>query len=94
MANTTWTDEDKFWRDSYGTRPYGEGIDYNVLEGGYRYGYDAATRYPGKSWTDVEPHLQRDWDGYEHRGESTWQQVKEAARDAWEGMTGRHSSTT
>ena len=93
MANSTWADEDKHWRDSYGTRPYGEGIDYNILQGGYRYGYESANRHAGKSWNDVETDLERDWDRYEHRGESNWQQVKDAVRDAWDRMTGRHGTT-
>ena len=92
MANG-WTDEDRYWRDNYGTRPYGQGIPYETLEGGYRYGYEASSRYPGRSWRDVESDLERDWDRYEYRGGSTWQQVKDAVRDAWERMSGRQSRT-
>ena len=93
MANSTWADEDKHWRDSYGTRPYGQGMDYDTLQGGYRYGYESASRYTGKSWDDVERDLERDWDRYEYRGQSTWQQVKDAVRDAWDRVTGRHGTT-
>jgi len=88
-----WNDEDKYWRDNYGTRPYGQGIPYDSLSGGYRYGTEAAHRHPGRGWDEVETDLERDWAGYEHRGESTWAQVKDAVRDAWDRMTGKHSST-
>lgn len=88
-----WTDEDKFWRDNYGTRPYGQGIPYDTLSGGYRYGTEAATRHAGRSWADVESDLARDWDRYEHRGQSTWAQVKDAVRDAWDRVTGKQSAT-
>ena len=93
MANG-WTDEDRYWRDNFGTRPYGQGLTYDTLSGGYRYGYEASSRYAGRSWSDVESDLERGWDTYEHRGQSTWQQVKDAVRDAWERVTGQQSRTT
>jgi hypothetical protein len=48
-----WTDEDKYWRENYATRPYGQGVPYDSLSGGYRYGTESATRHAGRSWTDV-----------------------------------------
>jgi len=33
---------------------------------------------------DVETDLPRSWNAYEHRGTSTWEQMKEAVRDAWD----------
>jgi hypothetical protein len=92
MANG-WTDEDTYWRENYRTRAYGQGIDYDTLRGGYRYGYEASTRYPGRAWNDIEADLERDWANYQHRGQSTWSQVKEAVRDAWDRMMGRQSRT-
>jgi hypothetical protein len=88
-----WTDEDRYWRDNYTTRPYARDRKYESLSGGYRYGFEAANRYPGRSWNEVESDLERGWSQYEHRGQSTWAQVKEAARDAWDRMTGRQSRT-
>ncbi len=93
MADT-WNDEDTYWRDNYGTRPYGQGIPYDSLSGGYRYGTEAADRHRGRGWAEVESDLERDWEGYEHRGESTWTQVKDAVRDAWDRMTGSHSDAS
>jgi len=40
-------------------------------------------------WNDVERDLERDWSSYSYRGKSTWQQVKDAVRDAWDRVTGR-----
>ena len=84
-----WDDEDLYWRGNYSTRPYAADRDYETLRPGYRYGYESAGRYAGRNWTDVEKDLERDWDNYSHRGKSTWQQVKDAARDAWDRVTGR-----
>jgi hypothetical protein len=88
-----WTTEEQYWRDSFGTRPYSRGRTFDQLSGGYRYGVDAATRYPGKAWTDVEPDLRRDWNTYQYRGQSTWEDIKDAVRDAWDRMTGKQSRT-
>jgi hypothetical protein len=92
MANG-WTDEEDYWRSNYSSRPYARGRDYTTLSGGYRYGYEAANRYSGRSWNDVERDLESDWSRYEHRGQSTWQDVKDAVRDAWDRVTGRQSRT-
>jgi len=88
MADT-WTDEEQYWRSHYSTRPYVNGRSYEMLSGGYRYGFEAADRYPGRSWDDIERDLEREWDRYPYRGQSTWEQVKDAVRDAWERVTAR-----
>ena len=85
-----WNDEDMYWRENYRTRPYASATDrgYDYYQPAYRYGYDAANRYRDRSWNDVESELSRDWSSYEYRGTSTWEQIKDAVRDAWDRMTG------
>ena len=86
-----WDDEDKYWRTNYATRPYASGsTDYDRFRGGYRYGFESASRYKGRNWNDVEADLSRNWNTYEHRGTSTWEQIKDAVRDGWDRMMGRH----
>jgi hypothetical protein len=84
-----WNDEDAFWRTNYRGRPYAAGRDYDYYQPGYRYGYEAANRYPNRAWDEVESELSRDWNTYEHRGSSTWEQIKDAVRDAWDRVTGK-----
>lgn len=99
MADTqnrsTWTDEDEYWRTNYQTRPYATSAQrsYDYYQPGYRYGYEAASRYKDRDWNDVESDLSRNWDSYEGRGTSTWEQMKDAVRDAWNRMTGNYSTT-
>jgi hypothetical protein len=84
----TWDSEATFWRDSWRARPYVQadrGFDY--YQPGYRYGFESATKYRGREWNDVESDLRTGWDKYEHRGQSTWEHVKEAVRDAWNRVT-------
>ena len=90
-----WTEEEKYWRSNYHTRPYASSErNYEYYEPGYRYGYEAANRYQDRSWTDVESDLSHDWNKYEHRGTSTWEQVKDAVRDAWDRVTGKRYQAT
>jgi len=89
--NDRWEDEDTFWRTNYRSRPYAAAdADYEYYRPGYRYGFEAANRYHGKSWDEVESDLSRSWNSYEHRGKSTWEQMKASVRDAWDRVTGRH----
>jgi hypothetical protein len=88
-----WDEQDRYWRDNYSTRPYASGRTYEDLRGGYRYGYDAAQRYQGRRWEDIETDLSRDWNSYEYRGQSTWENIKDAVRDGWARLTGSTSAT-
>ena len=85
---SSWRTEEQYWRDHWHTRPYAtadRGFDY--YQPGYQYGYESATRYRGRDWNDVESDLRSGWDRYEHRGQSTWEQMKDAVRDAWHRVT-------
>jgi hypothetical protein len=91
-----WEDEDKYWRTNYRNRPYATSgtQEYDYYRPGYRYGFESANRYRGREWDDVESDLERDWNRFEHRGQSTWQQVKSAVRDAWDRVTGKTTAGT
>ena len=50
-----WTTESTYWRDNYRSRPYFSGDrDFTYYEPAYRYGYESATRYRGKSWDEAQ----------------------------------------
>jgi hypothetical protein len=84
-----WDAEDSYWRTNYPQRPYASGSNtYDYYRPGYRYGFEAANRYQDRSWNEVEPELSKGWSAYEHRGSSTWEQMKDAVRDAWDRVTG------
>jgi hypothetical protein len=88
---TDWESEDEYWRTNYRTRPYVSGTtrEYDYYQPGYRYGYESANQYQGRRWEDVETDLQRDWGRYEYRGQSTWEQMKNAVRDAWDRVAAK-----
>ena len=45
---------------------------------------------------DVESDLRTGWDKFEHRsaGGATWENIKDAVRDAWHRITGQHDLDT
>ena len=73
-----------YWRENYMSRPYADkAIAFNEYEPAYGYGVAAYSKYPGRSFDDVDADLSRDWNA--SRGKSTleWERARLAARDAW-----------
>ena len=90
-----WSGEESYWRSNFSSRPYARadrGFDY--YSPAYRYGYESANQYRGRQWNDVETDLRSGWDRYEHRGQSTWENVKDAVKDAWHRVTGGGDTST
>ena len=78
------TREDAYWRDNYTSRPYVDsGASYDDYGPAYGYGVNAYSRYPGRSFDDVESDLSRDWDSARGTSSLTWDRAKHATRDAW-----------
>jgi hypothetical protein len=89
-----WETEDNFWHENFSSRPYAIGPDYyERFRPAYRYGFESARHHAGRTFDDAESDLKTGWDRYEHRGDnrSTWEEIKDAVRDAWDRVTG-HSS--
>jgi hypothetical protein len=76
--------EDAFWRDNYSSRPYiRSGASYDDYSPAYRYGVDAYSRNPGRSFDEVESDLGRDWNNTRGTSSLEWEHAKHATRDAW-----------
>jgi len=77
--------EEAYWRESYATRPYvPEGTPFGEYRTAFRYGADAHTRYPGRSFDEAEAELGSEWHRFQGTSSLTWDQAKLAARDAWQ----------
>lgn len=79
--------EDAYWRDNHSNRPYANGTNYDDYRPAYGFGVDARSRYPDRTFDDVEPELRRDW--MSKRGSSSieWDRAKLASRDAWQRIS-------
>ena len=85
-----WNLDQSWWRENFRDRPYVTADrDFDYYEPGYRFGYESANRYRGKRFDDIEPDLRNDFDRFEGRGKSTWQNMKDAVRDAFDRVTGK-----
>jgi len=80
-----WVEERVYWSNNYLARPYVT-VDraFSYYEPAYRYGVDAAHRYRGQSWDQIEANLDKGW---ESPGQH-WSDIKDAVRDAWDRVTG------
>lgn len=87
-AMLDWKTEEDYWRNNYGTRPYAFTRDFDYWRPGYEYGYESAMKYQGRKWNDAENDLRTGWDRFQNRGTATWEQMKDAVRDAWGRVTG------
>lgn len=81
-------EEDKYWRDNYSARPYAKADrSYEQYRPAYQYGWESRARLGNRSYDEVEPELERDWDTYRAQDTSrtslAWNDAKHATRDAW-----------
>ncbi|MEF7614163.1 glycine zipper domain-containing protein [Aquincola sp. MAHUQ-54] len=82
--------EDAYWRDNYSTRPYvSQGSTYDDYGPAYGYGVDAYTRYPDRSFDDLESDLSRDWGSRRGTSKLEWETARPASRDAWQRLSDR-----
>jgi len=80
--------EDAYWRDNYSTRPYvNSGSSYDDYGPAYRYGVDAATKYRGRSFDDVDAELGSNWPSTRGTSRLEWDRAKHAARDSWQRVS-------
>ena len=78
------TAEDTYWQDNYTKEPYYvEGRTYDDYAPAYRTGYEARTRYAGRSYSDIEADLERDYYANRGNGRLEWADARDATRAAW-----------
>lgn len=80
--------EEAYWRDNYASRPYiTGGANYDEYQPAYRYGMDSYSKYPNRSFDDIEPELSRDWGTARGKSSLEWENAKHASRDAWQRVS-------
>jgi uncharacterized protein (TIGR02271 family) len=84
-------EEAKHWKKEYPSRPYyKEEVTFNEVRPAYCYGVEAANKYQGKSFAEVQGRLSRNWP--KARGESRlpWSKVKGPIHDAYDRAVRLH----
>lgn len=85
--------EEKYWFETYRTRPYVSSTQtYETYRPAYRYGIDSYSANRDQKFEDLEPSLRNNWGA--NRGDSAldWQEAREAARDAFERLKQRNNA--
>ncbi len=84
--------EDNYWRDNYSSRPYvSTGQSYDDYAPAYRYGADAYSRYPNRSFDEVEPELSRDWGSTRGKYSAPSDDPRRCARQVQAGVGARQA---
>jgi hypothetical protein len=79
------TAEEAYWREEYPKRDYyHEDVEFDVYAPAYRHGWESRVRYNDRSWAEVEPQLQNEWEQKPSSRDLAWQRARRASRDAWD----------
>jgi hypothetical protein len=82
------TIEEAYWRKTYSSRPYvTSGASFDDYGPAYRYGVDSYGRSKGRTFEQSEPELMRDWNSAKGTSGLTWDNAKDASRDAWQRVS-------
>jgi len=78
-------EEEKYWEEQYPTRPYhSEETSYEEYRPAYRYGVEAASTHRDKNFDEVESRLRRNWTKARGSSNLSWNQARDASRDAYD----------
>jgi hypothetical protein len=79
--------EGDYWRENFRFRPYfASEKPYEHFEPGFKLGWEAAIDrlYEGLSFEEIESELRETWELRTGESSPSWEEVREAARDAFE----------
>ena len=78
------TAEERFWKETYVREPYYvSGRTYDYYAQGFRAGWEGRVRHDGRTFEDAEPMLKADYDQSKRELDPKWQEIRPAARAAW-----------
>src|SRR5512138_795608 len=84
-----WETEDAYWQSAYPERPYARADrSYEYYRAAYRYGTERATQWRGHEWAAAEQALREGWTATPDGESSSWEEMRDAVRDAWDRVRG------
>jgi hypothetical protein len=83
-----WNSQNQYWQNNYSMRPYYKpNRDYSSYEPAYRYGVELYDLNPGRRYDDLDQtELRRGWNQSRGNSSMSWDDAREAARDAYNRM--------
>ncbi len=86
------TAEEKYWQEHHHTQPHAtEGTTFEHYAPAYRVGAEAAEKYPGKEFHEIEDSLALDYEKHQIGSALPWDHVRGASRAAWSKVSGLNS---
>ena len=86
------TAEEKYWQEHHQTQPHAtEGTTYKHFASAYRVGAEAATKYPGKDFHEIEDDIALDYEKHQIGSALPWDRVRGASKAAWSKVSGLNS---
>ena len=86
------TAEEKYWQEHHDSQPHAtEETTYEHFAPAYRVGAEAAAKYPGKEFHEIEDDVALDYQKHEIGSALPWDQVRGASKAAWSKVSGLNS---
>jgi len=78
------TEEEKYWRDQHPKQPYAnKSLTFDEYVHAYRTGIEAARKYPGKRFEEIEDDVVLDYQRARIGAALPWDHAKHAVHAAW-----------
>lgn len=86
------TGETEYWRNNYESRPYySKEYGYDDYQPAYTYGQSIREQHPNRDWDNqLEADIKQGWESAKAKSRLTWEQAKDAARDAFDRTDRTH----
>ena len=83
------TAEERYWQEHHHSQPHAtEETAYEHFAPAYRVGAEAATKYPGKEFDEIEDDVALDYQKHQVGDALPWDQARGASRAAWMKVSG------
>ena len=81
------TEDEKTWREHHGEQPWKD-EPYEHYAPAYKTGFDAARKYVGKHYDEIEADVARDYEKNDANPAIPWDRARPAVRAAWHKVSG------
>jgi hypothetical protein len=89
MANEDWTKAEAYWREHHAKQPYADkNLSYGDYVSAYRIGHEAALKYSGKEFEEVEDDIALNYEKGRPEEPLPWDTVRPAVKAEWDRLAG------
>lgn len=83
------SEEEIYWREHHAEQAYADRtLPYEHYAPAYRTGYEAATKYAGKEFEQIEDDIALDYDRARPEDGLPWDRARPAVKAAWDRLAG------